>query len=95
MGAGFMETDPKLALSDVNESLANSVLTAQERKQRRRAIKCKSEGVAFMRSSLPAANVVMPFLPALVETKQESTLETLSELVHVPAKVSHVASVMF
>ena len=87
-----MESDLKrsrsLMSSDVNNSHANSMLTSQEKKQRRRAIKCKSEGVAFMRLSLDPAHAVIPTSLPFEEMKKDSRLETLSELVHVPAKVS-------
>ena len=74
--------------SDVSNSHANSMLTSQEKKHGRRAIKCKSEGVAFMRLSLDQAHVTMPRSLPLEERKKDSRLETLSDLVQVPVKVS-------
>ncbi|KAL3802312.1 hypothetical protein HJC23_007137, partial [Cyclotella cryptica] len=90
MGTGLLETDLKsthsLAVSNVNDSNVNSMFSSQERKQRRRATKCKSEGVALMRSSLDRANPILPTLPPVEESNPESKLKTLSELVHTSSK---------
>ena len=76
-------------LSGYADDNANSMLTAQEGNARCGATRCNSEVDAFIRSSLDTANLIMPLFPALEETKPASRLETFSELVHVPAKVSH------
>ena len=67
-------------------------LGTKERKQRRRAKKTQSEGVAFMRSSLPdeMPNLPRPTLSPVRENDPESKLETLSELVQMSTKVCYI-----
>lgn len=90
-GVSRMQASPLVGteLTSANEFLApgktsssdDSLLGRHERKQRRRLMKCQSEGVAAMRSSLD-------FTPS---THQRPKLETLNELVNVPAQVCRLA----
>jgi hypothetical protein len=60
----------------------STMLTRQERKQRRRGDRCKSEGVAFMRESLiDTKAAVEPSLAPIDESKQKTKPEPLSEVV--------------
>jgi hypothetical protein len=53
-------------------------------------MRSKSEGVAFMRSSLDTKSFYIQSLPLNKMGDDDSKLEALSELVNMPAKVSCV-----
>ena len=83
--------------SDVPQSTSSSetgnsnglALSRHERKQRRRRMKCQSEGVASMRSSLDITNMMRPSTHVgEIINQQPKRLEALSELVNLPTKVS-------
>ena len=65
---------------------AERTLGRSERKQRRRMMKSQSEGVAFMRSSLPREPIRLP-LDTLNEKKEPEKLTTLSELTQISTQV--------
>ena len=65
---------------------AESSLGRHERKQKRRIMKTQSEGVAFMRSSLPTEKAKLS-LDSVKEKEPEKKLATLSELTQMSTKV--------
>ena len=64
----------------------NTTLSREQRKQRRRLMKCQSEGVASMRLSLDTSIALHPSPHVGEIICQQPKLETLSELVNIPAK---------
>ena len=77
---------PQSTKSSVCEN-SYSFLDRHDRKQRRMRMKCQSEGVASMRSSLGTANMSFPLTPFNGAITQQQKLETLSELVNIPTRV--------
>ena len=80
------QSSPTLGRADQTLTLGRA-----ERKQRRRMIKTQSEGVAFMRSSLPREPIRLP-LDTLDEKKEPEKLTTLSELTQISTQVRFMTS---
>ena len=84
---------PQATSFNDTDSSNGLALSRHERKQRRKLMKCQSEGVATMRSSFGKTNArgtQCSHVGEIINRQQPKQLETLSELVNLPAKVSNL-----
>lgn len=91
MQMGPSSNDTPQATSFNNADSSNGLaLSRHDRNQRRKRMKCQSEGVALMRSSFDKTNTRVRHCSHVgeISNHQQPQLETLSELVNLPAKVS-------
>ena len=85
------QSKPPLLTGQSSPTLDRVPLGRAERKQRRRMMKSQSEGVAFMRSSLPREPIRLS-LDTLDEKKEPEKLTTLSELTQISTQVRFMTS---
>ena len=82
-------SNDKTALFNSADYSSSKSLSREERKQRRKRMKCQSEGVFNMRSSLNTSDMPAPS-PHIGEfIDRQPKLEAVTELVNVPVNVSH------
>ena len=78
---------PQSTVSSDSNNSNGLVLSRHDRKQRRRRMKCQSEGVSSMRLSLDTPNLPSSHVGEIIN-RQPQRLEALSELANLPTEVS-------